>query len=673
MNSKNGKTKPDRQYRFIVVIFLIIATLMISSAVLELQQSKKELFQLMTKQAHSLLESLIIASQNSLHATAYLDDLTEERLLNNAGLVKRMYEKNQISNKILTELSDQNRTFRALIFDKQGNKIYSSYQEKRTEQPAKHDPRQILQPIFKGEQDTLMIGYKQARFAPGYRFAVALAAQNRSAIVINIAAEEMLKFKRDIDFGALIRKVVKENPQILYIALQSPETILAASGAIRQLDGIEQSAFLQKVIEDSSFATRTTPFEESEIFEAVLPFANSGEIIGLFRLGLSLEPVREINDRIFRRMIIITLILIAIGFVLFVYIFTRKRLNVLQKEYSVVETYSGSIIDNVSDAIIVLDRLSGIKIFNAAAEKLFGLNKKDVLNRDLEKIFSQPECLALLKEESVLKQMSCKIGKHQKDLLASKSSFLDQDENENTILVIRDLTEQKQMQAQLERQQRLTAMGELASGVAHEIRNPLNTIGTIVQQLDKDFEPVSEKEEYHELAGLVYNEVKRINETVQDFLRFSRPEPVQPTHFLISDLFKHLERQYKPAMESKQIRLEIFLNWQGEVFWDNRQMKQVFINLIQNAMDAIGENGHISISVNAKDEKLQIQIKDDGPGMPENIRTNIFNLYFTTKAEGTGIGLSIVQRIIYEHGGVISVESEPGLGTVFTVQLPILV
>ncbi len=668
----NKKSKAGRQYRYIILIFLFIAVLMISSAVIELQQSKKELYQLMSKQAHSLLESLIIASHNSLRATTYLDEISRQRLLNNAGLVKRMYENQRITNQILSDISQQNNIYRINIFSKTGRKIFSSHQQVHFEMPEKNNPVQTLQPIFNSQQDTLIIGYKEARYKSGYRFVVALAARDRSAIVLNINADEMLKFKKDIAFGGLIRNVVQKNPQIAYIALQDSVNILAASGNVKQLDGIKGSSFLEEALNDTSFFTRVAQFEDKEVFETVQAFSQNGETLGLFRLGLSLQPIEDINARIYRRLIVITLILIIIGFILFVYLFTRQRLNILQNQYEVVETYSSGIIDNVSDAIIVLDNLNGIKIFNTAAEKLFLKSKKNIIGLDLKELFSKQECQKLLKEKTILKQLNCKIGNLEKVLLISKNNFFDRDKNENTILVIRDLTEQKQLEDQLQRQNRLTAMGELASGVAHEVRNPLNTIGTIVQQLDKDFEPVAEKEEYHELAGLVYNEVKRINETIQDFLRFSRPEPIQTSRFQIADLFHELEKQYKVILDAQQINLDIRLQWKGFVTWDKKQIKQVFINIIQNAIEAIAKQGTISIVIKQISEQyLEIEIEDDGPGMDENIRTNIFNLYFTTKAKGTGIGLSIVQRIIYEHGGIISVNSKPRKGTVFTLKLPV--
>jgi signal transduction histidine kinase len=258
-----------------------------------------------------------------------------------------------------------------------------------------------------------------------------------------------------------------------------------------------------------------------------------------------------------------------------------------------------------------------------------------------------------------------------KFLIVSKNHFTDSKDIENIILVVRDLTDQKRLEEQIERKNRLTAMGELASGVAHEIRNPLNTIGTIIQQLNKDFEPKKEKKEYHALATLVSSEVKRINETVQDFLRFARPEPIQPRSFKINTLFEQLLKQFSFLLKEHQIEFNIKIDWKGSVFWDENQIRQVLINIIQNASEAIENKGKIDIHVTSENNQLiDIRIKDNGPGMPEKIRANIFNLYFTTKAKGTGIGLSIVQRIIYEHGGIITVNSSPGKGTTFYIQLP---
>ena len=423
---------------------------------------------------------------------------------------------------------------------------------------------------------------------------------------------------------------------------------------------------------DSIFLSRIINSDSINIFELAHPFTFKNEIIGLIRIGLTTAPLQDINKRIFRRLIITTLVLIIIGFFMFTFIFIRQRLGYLQKRYEIVETYSSTIIDNVSDAIIVFDKAGGIKIFNIAAEILFRKNKREALQFSIENLFTEEECKSLYEKEIPFHQMNCIIADQIRYILVSRSSFHDSDGLEYIILVVKDLTEQKLLEEQIERKQRLTAMGELASGVAHEIRNPLNAIGTIIQQLKNDFKPSNNDDEYQELTEIVYGEVHRINDTIQDFLRFARPEPIQVSNFSITELFDQLKKQYQSILEKRNIKFYIDYKWTGNVLWDKRQMKQVLINIIQNSIDAINKNGSISIelsSINKTD--VELKITDDGPGMDQKTKENIFNLYFTTKAKGTGIGLSIVQRIIYEHGGIISVESESGKGTTFILRLKI--
>ncbi|MEJ2051200.1 MAG: HAMP domain-containing sensor histidine kinase, partial [Calditrichota bacterium] len=197
-------------------------------------------------------------------------------------------------------------------------------------------------------------------------------------------------------------------------------------------------------------------------------------------------------------------------------------------------------------------------------------------------------------------------------------------------------------------------------------------IGTVIQQLNRDFKPASHEQEYHELAGLVHQEVKRINDTISNFLKFARPESMQPDEFDLDKFLSELQTGYAALADEKKVELKIDNQWHGSVRWDRGKMRQVFINLIQNAFEAMDEGGKIDLSVVSKpDQKLELKIIDTGKGIPEEISKKIFNLYFTTKARGTGIGLSIVQQIVDQHGGMISVESEPGKGTTFSIIMPV--
>ncbi len=657
--------------RFLLLIFLVLAALMISSALIELQQSKIELLSLMSDQAHSFLESLIIASQNALAINDQMEKSYRERSLNNAAVIKKLYQEKKITEIRLNEIAKQNKIFRINIFNPDGENIYSSHPDQPSDLPENIDPEDLLYPIFDGDQDTLIIGMRHARFQGGYRYIVALAAEDRSAIVLNVDAQELIDLRKTTGFGILLRKIAN-NPGIIFIALQDTASILAASGAVTNLEAIRHDSFLNKAYIDSLFLTRTVTLDSLQVFETVLPFTYQNQTIGLFRLGLSLQPVQVINDRIYRRLIIITIVLVIVGFIIFTFILIRQRYDLLHKQYEEIETYSSNIIQKVSDAIIVYDGENRIKVINRAAEILCGSTEREVLSLSLHALIPDMLAKQILNDPSTMQQINGIINQQSRYLLVSKTRLSDRQTSEMTILVLRDLTEQKRLEDQIQRKERLSAMGQLASGVAHEIRNPLNTIGTIVQQLDKDFEPLKQGQEYHQLAGLVYKEVRRINDSIEKFLRFSRPELINPSPFLLSDFLKQLKLQYQALVDSQNVQFRLDLRWDGMVRWDHQQMKQVFMNLIQNALEAIETKGVIQVIVNStQHEKVEISVHNNGQEIPDSIKSKIFNLYFTTKAKGTGIGLSIVQRIILEHDGIISVESQPGQGTSFIIRIPV--
>ncbi len=661
------------QPKVLILIFLIVATLVITSALYELNQSKKEMYELMSEQSHSLLETTLSASQNALLSYEEIDNSIKTRLLNTANIVKLLFQENKISNKLLKKIAEKNNFHRIKIFNKYGNKIFQSHKEHYTKQKETITAKQRLLPIFKGYTDTLIIGINKPPYQKDYKYTIAIATKRHDAIVININAKELLDFRKKIGFGILLKKVTL-NPGIIYAALQDSSGILAASGNVNFIEPIENSSFLQTSLIDSTFKWRTFNNDSLSVFEAVHPLAYKNNIVGLFRLGLSLKPIMVINQRIKRRLLISGIILFILGSLLLTYIFTRQNFDILKKQFKSLEAYSDKIIHNVSDAVIVIDGNQIIKIFNSAAEKLFGKKFNLINQKKLTSVLNKNEVDKILNSDSQLEEIEAEINNSKKYLLVSKSSFTTEEGNSNIILVIKDLTEQKLLQEKIQRKERLVAMGELASGVAHEIRNPLNTIGTIVQQLKKDFEPKNNKEEFITLTQLVYKEVKRINETVQSFLRFAKPQQIKPSKFLLSELFEQLYSQYSSMMQNKHIAINVQQNWNGNVVWDKNQIQQVMMNLIQNAYDAVSSGGKIDIEIKKSSKnKIEIKISDNGKGIPMHILNNIFNLYFTTKAKGTGIGLSIVQQIIYEHNGTISVESQDGTGTTFTLNLPIVV
>jgi two-component system sensor histidine kinase HydH len=671
MRDNLSKTLNLIRPKYVFFLFLVLAMVMIVSALIELNQSKRELTDLMREQAHTLSENILIASRNSLLSNIVVENLIEERLLNNANIIRQYYNQGRVNNHFLEQFALDNDLYRINIFNAKGIKIFSSHRQEHFDRSTDQEPEDILSPIFSGRQDTLIIGLKASRFDQGSRYAVAVAGRNRAAIVVNLDAADLLNFRREIGFGSLLRDVI-HNAGVVYAVLQDTNGILAASGNVQEMEKINTSPFLSQAMQDSLFQTRITQFDSVKVLEAVHPFYMQGEPMGLLRIGLSLQPMDAINSRIYRRIIIISLVLLVIGFILLTLLLVRQNLDFSHKQYQTVETYSQNIIQHVNDAILVYDRQNGIRVFNKMAEKLFGIGVKDALGKNLASVFLSSACKNIETENFSLQEVECRLGNRNRYLLVSKNHYSDTDGSLATILVIRDLTEQKRLEVQIERRERMSALGQLASGVAHEIRNPLNAIGTVIQQLNRDFKPASHEQEYHDLAGLVHQEVKRINDTISNFLKFARPELMQPEEFDLDKFFSELHTGYASLADEKKVELKINNQWHGSVKWDRGKMKQVLMNLIQNAFEAMDEGGKINVLVVSKpDQQLELKISDTGKGIPEEIRKKIFNLYFTTKAKGTGVGLSIVQQIVDQHGGVISVESELGKGTTFSIIMPV--
>lgn len=651
-------------------IFLVVTLLIVLYSIIEQNQSKKEMLLLMNDQAHSLLETTLTASEASLISYEEIDNVVKSRLLNNANFIKILLEQNRVSNKLLASIAETNNIYRINIYNRNGEKIFTNHQPIHTELEPKFSPTDFLAPILKGEVDTLFLGIKQARFTDGYRFAVVVATKNRDAIVLNLDAKELLEFRKKIGFGALLKSVTNNNA-ITYAILQDSTGIIAASGDFFNISQISEDKFLSNIYSTLNFNTRLIINDSTSILEAVHPFNYRDEVIGILRLGLPAEALTQLTKRSENRMWLTGLVLLLLGSILLAYVFTKQNFEHLKKDYKIIEDYSQKIISNVSDCIIVFDKDKIIKTFNSASEILFEKSKDDVIGDRLDILFNIDNMNLILKSDSNVNPITVKINDENKYLLFSKNQFAIQEDETDTILVLRDISKIKNFEEQLQRKERLVAMGELASGVAHEIRNPLNTISTITQQLSKDFEPINDTEEYFELANLVHKEVKRINNTIKDFLRFAKPEEIKLENFSLSELIVQIEQQYKPMFNEKNINFKTVIKWEGNVNWDRNKIQQVIMNLLQNSYDSIDKNGLVTLNLDGNKNIVKISIEDNGRGIPDEMKNKIFNLYYTSKSNGTGIGLSIVQRIIYEHNGIIHFESEIEKGTKFNISIPI--
>ncbi len=237
----------------------------------------------------------------------------------------------------------------------------------------------------------------------------------------------------------------------------------------------------------------------------------------------------------------------------------------------------------------------------------------------------------------------------------------------------RHLARIEEMRKQLEQSERLSALGQLAAGVAHEIRNPLNAISLASQRLQREFHPETGKEEdFQRLTGVIRDEIRRLNEIIEDFLSFSRSRRLEFRSYSVRDLLFKIVSLIEEEAKSRGVSIQLqSLDSVHPVPMDVDKLQQAFLNIIKNAMESIPGEGAVSISVEPSGgDWVSIKIRDTGSGLtPEEIE-RIFNPEYTTKEKGLGLGLPIAHEIVRGHGGRILVESKPGSGTTFDVRLP---
>ena len=234
------------------------------------------------------------------------------------------------------------------------------------------------------------------------------------------------------------------------------------------------------------------------------------------------------------------------------------------------------------------------------------------------------------------------------------------------------MQEVKALEIEVLHRERLSALGNLAATIAHEIRNPLNAISMGLQRLKVEFQPTDDQEQYSRVTELMLGEVHRLNSIVEQFLSLARPLEMKPEALRVQDVLNELATLVEgEAQQSKvQIRVVAPLTL-PPLKADREYLRQTLLNLILNGLQAMPEGGTLTLKANTSNGNFLISVTDTGIGIAPENRRRIFEPYFTTKAKGSGLGLAIAHRIIEAHGGTITVFSETDQGCRFQVCLPL--
>lgn len=337
-----------------------------------------------------------------------------------------------------------------------------------------------------------------------------------------------------------------------------------------------------------------------------------------------------------------------------------------------------TILDTATDAILSTDENQKIVLFNNAAERIFGYTRKEILGKDLNALVPSQygdhrRFVKHFLEKGVPKIMGKTLSltalrKNGEEFpIELGLSYLKMDQGITFTAIIRDVSEQKKLEENLLRSERLAAVGQAVAHVAHEIKNPLMIIGGFSHQIRNNLDDQKAVQK----LDMIYDEISRLEKLVANLGDFTKEyrlvKRATDINSVIRDVLKIMAEIYQPKKYSFREELSSDL---GEIPCDPDKLKQVFMNIIANGIEAMQEGGNITISTANLPGAVEIRISDNGIGIAKDNLLHIFEPFYTTREKGSGLGLSISYKIVEAHKGDIWAQSSPGEGSTFIIRLP---
>jgi PAS domain S-box-containing protein len=673
--SPQGGARGRKKYILPILIFL--GALLFVLTYLGIQKSRSDSLELIRQQGIALIESITLSADNAIKANSLFDLLVQEKFSDLSGFM----QSRRISDYSTEQLGDfaaQYDVDAILIFNNRAGIVASGSRGVFVD-------LETLKSLLIPQVDSLLMDASASDVfqlvsgpSPSELAMFYLNKVDDGKYVIAIVSDALFysSAKKDIGIGYLIQNIARE-VGIEYILFQTPDGIVFSSRKVAPVLKIENDPFLSEALNSDTLCSRIYMFNGRRLLELAKPFSSVEFQSGLFRLGLSLEKYYDIMAGFDRQMIALSVVIFAAIILSMLYLAGQEKRASLDRSFKQIKSLSDTVFESVNYGIIVVNEKGVVESVNRRSLEIFECQESDILGKRWSDFrhreaapFDQTLALGLSGEEAE-KILSLPSGR--KNLIVNVARLYDRDARPSgAVAVIYDYTKIKELEETARRKERLTELGDLAAGVAHEIRNPLNAISIAAQRLLAEFEPKDNAEEFQAFARQIRNEADRLNDIVTRFLSLARGNTNAAAPV---DLSK-AAREAVELMRLDPIATRILINADIDagIFIPGSpdKFKQVIINLLRNALEASPQDGSgvASLALKKTKDEIILTVIDNGPGVSDEIKKKIFSPYFTTKEKGSGLGLSIVYQIAEEYGGRVEVRTPTAGGAEFRVIFP---
>ncbi len=649
---------------FAVAVFLI--------AWFSIRESRSDSFLLLREQGAAFTEALAQASQNAITAEAFYDNLVQARY---SDLVTSLVNWN------ISRISEHQLASFALNHDVLGVYVYDadSTLDMGVVARGPYEPLpdfvvdEVAGLLADPESNYVLLLEEGETQGEAVHYYLELTDRQDIVIVLAIDAQYYSRAVTETGIGFLAQNMAREQG-VEYIIYQATDGIIFASRKPGELLAIESDPFLKDALESDSIVSRELDFQGENVLELVRPFSTDMYPYGLFRVGLSLNGYYSVSRGFDQQIIIVSGTLFVLLLVVLLYLNMRRKRQALSRKYSDIKSLTDRIFTQMDTGVAAIDDDGTIRMANRAFEDAFAVT--GITGRQWSQTMN--DHAGLLSEfvdrtaRADEKEISFSVAGERRTILIARSKLTDESGLQGAVvMVVYDITRLKEYERSSARRERLSEMGNLAAGVAHEIRNPLNTIAIAAQRLAGEFVPQEHVEHYQQITGQIRSETSRLNDIITRFLALAREGNKQRIAVDVDRLLAEIGQLLRIEGDRQGIEVTVSCERGLIVNADSDGFKQVFLNLFNNSKEALdGKAGTFAIEANRTDNEVKILVTDSGPGIPTEAREKVFAPYHTTKTGGTGLGLPTVQRIVSGFGGDIELDSKHDGGTRFVITLP---